>query len=277
MYMQFTLLILYLHTYICLYIYIGMEINSLIPLSYGAERLILIGDQNQLPPIVASPIALEFGLGVSLFSRLVAGGLKPKLLNEQYRMHPRIAEFPSKLFYHNKLVSKVTAEERPLPLGIEWSNRDVPVLFINISPFTPFTPVNDTPVTADVSADARDDADAGDGDIGAKSEREARRRVESNYNNNTGNTSSTGASSIGGNNSSGNSVKGGGVRNTAASVYQANYTAEESYGAFVPIRYYPIITTTTTTTILIHSLLCTYIYSCYTSITFLMCICAYII
>ena len=218
-----------------------MEINSLIPLSYGAERLILIGDQNQLPPVVASPIALEFGLGVSLFSRLVAGGLKPKLLNEQYRMHPRIAEFPSKLFYHNKLISKVTAEERPLPLGIEWSNKDVPVLFINISPFTPFTPVNDTPVTADVSTDARDDADAGDGDIGAKSEQEARRRVESNYNNST-TIGSVSTSSVGTSNSG---VKGEGVRNTVASVYQANYTAEESYGAFVPIRYYPFLTTAT--------------------------------
>ena len=241
--------------------YIGMEINSLIPLSYGAERLILIGDQNQLPPVVASPIALEFGLGVSLFSRLVAGGLKPKLLNEQYRMHPRIAEFPSKLFYHNKLVSKVTAEERPLPLGIEWSNRDVPVLFINISPFTPFTPVNDTPA-----------ADAPDGDIGAKSEQEARRRVESNYNNSTIGSVGT---SVGGSSGSSGSMKGGGVRNTAASVYQANYTAEESYGAFVPIRYYTLLTTTAT--ILIHSLLCTYIYSCYNQSPVKMCVCIYII
>ena len=53
------------------------------------------GDQNQLPPVVASPSALEHGLGVSLFARLAAGGMKPSLLNEQYRMHPKIAEFSS--------------------------------------------------------------------------------------------------------------------------------------------------------------------------------------
>ena len=52
-------------------------------------------DQNQLPPVVSSPQALEHGLGVSLFARLSAGGMEPCLLNEQYRMHPKIAEFPS--------------------------------------------------------------------------------------------------------------------------------------------------------------------------------------
>ena len=49
----------------------------------GAERLILIGDQNQLPPVVASPQALEHGLGVSLFARLAISGITPILLNEQ--------------------------------------------------------------------------------------------------------------------------------------------------------------------------------------------------
>jgi len=33
---------------------------------HGCERLILIGDQNQLPPVVASAEALEHGLGYSL-------------------------------------------------------------------------------------------------------------------------------------------------------------------------------------------------------------------
>lgn len=55
----------------------------------------LFRDQNQLPPVISSPHALEHGLGVSLFSRLTAAGMAPSLLDEQYRMHPKIAEFSS--------------------------------------------------------------------------------------------------------------------------------------------------------------------------------------
>ena len=45
----------------------------------------------QLPPTVLSEVAEEAGLGVSLFSRLVALGVPPMLLDTQYRMHPKIA------------------------------------------------------------------------------------------------------------------------------------------------------------------------------------------
>lgn len=101
---------------------------------YGCERLILIGDQNQLPPVVMSPKALEHGLGVSMFARLIAGGLVPKLLNEQYRMHPAIAEFPSKQFYGGRVHSRVRSDQRPTPNGFTWPNQHVPVAFINVSP-----------------------------------------------------------------------------------------------------------------------------------------------
>lgn len=109
---------------------------ALLPaLCHGCERLILIGDQNQLPPVVSSPTALDNGLGVSLFSRLVAGGLRPSLLNEQYRMHPKIASFPSSRFYGGRVLSKVSADMRPLPEGFSWPNKDVPIAFIDTSPF----------------------------------------------------------------------------------------------------------------------------------------------
>lgn len=109
---------------------------ALLPaLCHGCERLILIGDQNQLPPVVSSPVALDNGLGVSLFSRLVAGGLRPSLLNEQYRMHPKIASFPSNRFYGSRLLSKVSADMRPTPEGFLWPNKNVPIAFIDTSPF----------------------------------------------------------------------------------------------------------------------------------------------
>lgn len=95
-----------------------------------------LGDQNQLPPVIMSPVALENGLGVSLFSRLIAGGLQPLLLDEQYRMHPKIAEFPSTQFYGGKLKSNRTLEtDRPIPLGFNWPNLQVPIAFVDVSPY----------------------------------------------------------------------------------------------------------------------------------------------
>lgn len=111
-----------------------MESALLPALVLGAERLILIGDQNQLPPVVASPQALEYGLGVSLFARLATGGITPVLLDEQYRMHPKIAEFPSRAFYQGKVKSQVDPALRPIPEGFPWPRRDVPVCFIDVSP-----------------------------------------------------------------------------------------------------------------------------------------------
>ena len=64
----------------------------------------------------------------------MAGGLQPFLLQEQYRMHPSIAHFPSKTFYNNQLISNVLASDRPLPLGFDWPNTNIPVVFINVSP-----------------------------------------------------------------------------------------------------------------------------------------------
>eukprot|EP00968_Pinguiococcus_pyrenoidosus_P028741 scaffold8079_cov267-Pinguiococcus_pyrenoidosus.AAC.2 len=45
------------------------EPGALVPLLVGAEQLILIGDQNQLPPTVLSKEAAQGGLHVSLFER----------------------------------------------------------------------------------------------------------------------------------------------------------------------------------------------------------------
>ena len=111
-----------------------MESASLPAIVLGCERLILVGDQNQLPPVVASPQALEHGLGVSLFARLAAGGMKPSLLNEQYRMHPKIAEFSSSRFYGGLVQTKVEAVDRPVPKGYNWPNPTIPVVFIDVCP-----------------------------------------------------------------------------------------------------------------------------------------------
>jgi len=117
----------------------SMEPACLVPIVHGCETLILVGDQNQLPPVIASQVALERGLGVSLFSRLVTAGLSPALLDEQYRMHPSIAQFSSTLFYNGRVKSVVAAADRPLPGGFPWPNPTVPVVFIDVSPVHPST------------------------------------------------------------------------------------------------------------------------------------------
>lgn len=113
-----------------------MEVASLPPIVYGCERLVLVGDQNQLPPVVLSSKALNQGLGVSLFSRMIAGGIQPLLLNEQYRMHPKIAEFSSQQFYGGKVASRTRPEDRPLPKGFRWMRDDIPIVFIDVSPWS---------------------------------------------------------------------------------------------------------------------------------------------
>ena len=110
-----------------------MESATLPPLVLGCQRLILIGDQNQLPPVVLCPDNMEKGMGVSLFARLTAAGMKPCLLDEQYRMHPKIAEFPSRQFYSNLVKSFVSTDDRPLPTGFKWPNPGVPVAFLDVS------------------------------------------------------------------------------------------------------------------------------------------------
>ena len=58
---------------------------------------------------------------------------QPTLLDQQYRMHPKIAEFPSRRFYSGLLKSMVESKNRPLPKGFDWPNEDVPVAFIDVS------------------------------------------------------------------------------------------------------------------------------------------------
>lgn len=80
------------------------EPSVLIPLRYGCNELILVGDPRQLPPTVLSDEASRLGLSMSLFERLERAGHEVLMLTVQYRMHPEIRQFPSRYFYHDKLV-----------------------------------------------------------------------------------------------------------------------------------------------------------------------------
>ncbi|CAN0547209.1 unnamed protein product, partial [Ectocarpus sp. 12 AP-2014] len=79
------------------------EPSTLIPLSLGCRRLILVGDPRQLPATVISQRAARLNLEVSLFERLERAGYPVHMLTVQYRMHPEIRAFPSARFYNGRL------------------------------------------------------------------------------------------------------------------------------------------------------------------------------
>lgn len=104
----------------------------LVPLMRGCRQLVLVGDHCQLPPTVLSTRAEEEGHGVPLFSRMVACGVPPYMLDTQYRMHPCIAMFPSDLFYGGLLRNGVSAPERRPLAGFPWPREEFPVAFLPI-------------------------------------------------------------------------------------------------------------------------------------------------
>ena len=109
------------------------EPASLVPLVRGARQIVLVGDHRQLPPTVISRRAENGGLRRSLFERLVAMGIKPMLLDTQYRMHPAISDFPNRTFYEGRLVDGITAAERPNPAGLLWNDWEVPMAFLPVN------------------------------------------------------------------------------------------------------------------------------------------------
>ena len=108
------------------------EPATLIPIVRGCRQLVLVGDHKQLPPTVISTRAEEMGLNKSLFERLIELGVNSTMLVEQYRMHPCIAEFPSRQSYNGLLKNAVSKEMRLAPNGIIWPDFDNPVAFLPV-------------------------------------------------------------------------------------------------------------------------------------------------
>ncbi len=109
------------------------ELSTIIPLVKNAKQVVLIGDHKQLPPTIISFNAEKEGLSISLFEKLINKGLKPIMLNTQYRMHPSISFFPSQNFYNSLLLNGITDKHRPLILGFPWPNPNIRVSFVNVA------------------------------------------------------------------------------------------------------------------------------------------------
>eukprot|EP00659_Diplonema_papillatum_P020886 gene20886-32217_t len=79
------------------------------------ERLLLIGDHRQLPPMVMSPNAKAGGLHYSSLERLYSEDAEAdhrRMLTLQYRMPPEVLAWPNKEFYEGKLKSEWTPDTR---------------------------------------------------------------------------------------------------------------------------------------------------------------------
>lgn len=79
---------------------------------YAARSMVLAGDHKQLPPYGSDEMQ-QRDLEVSLYELLVNryGEDYAQMLDTQYRMHEKIAEFPSKQFYDGKLETVQRDEE----------------------------------------------------------------------------------------------------------------------------------------------------------------------
>lgn len=86
--------------------------ESLIPLRFGCDKIIQVGDPEQLPATVLSKLCQDKGFAMSMFERIYQrfrfnGSSKNpiRMLYVQYRMHPEICLFPSQNFYRGRLTT----------------------------------------------------------------------------------------------------------------------------------------------------------------------------
>ncbi|XP_013386609.1 protein ZGRF1-like [Lingula anatina] len=105
------------------------EPAALIPMKFGCEKSLMVGDTKQLNPIIqGSAASNENGLEQTMFDRLMAMGHELTTLRTQYRCHPRISAMASTLFYGGLLKDGVSEKDRePLMKSCP------PLCFIDVS------------------------------------------------------------------------------------------------------------------------------------------------
>lgn len=91
-----------------------------------AQKVILAGDHQQLPPTIKSEEAARNGLATTLLEKNVLHHPETvTLLEEQYRMHETIMGYSAKVFYENKLKAHQSVAQQLL------FDADVPLSFID--------------------------------------------------------------------------------------------------------------------------------------------------
>ncbi|PJE46494.1 MAG: hypothetical protein CUR34_07605 [Sediminibacterium sp.] len=124
-------------------------LDLLIPMAKATERIIMVGDQNQLPHLLEDDIADE--TSTKLSDKFIAAETRKKLeeslfgvifknlhtanprrtitLTEQFRMHPFIGDFISRVYYKNELKAGIPnqAELKKHKLELHWAKDKVAV------------------------------------------------------------------------------------------------------------------------------------------------------
>ncbi len=101
----------------------------------GAEKMILIGDVNQLGPVkhcsnISDDYYTSFFERIFNLTKYKRSKIKPIHLNIQYRMHPMLIQFPKIKFYNNNLKTRNIGIPT-LDLDNFWPNNDNPQFFID--------------------------------------------------------------------------------------------------------------------------------------------------
>mmetsp|Transcript_9191 Transcript_9191/g.18473 ORF Transcript_9191/g.18473 Transcript_9191/m.18473 type:complete len:378 (-) Transcript_9191:262-1395(-) len=99
---------------------VASESETLIPLKFNPTTITLVGDPRQLPVLsLATNQSKKSLYERSLFERIQNLQWPTMLLRQQYRMHERIATFPSNQFYEDKLITSESVKNRLLS---PWAN-----------------------------------------------------------------------------------------------------------------------------------------------------------
>jgi superfamily I DNA and/or RNA helicase len=124
-------------------------LDLIIPMSKATERIIMVGDQNQLPHLLEDDIAdetatifsdevksaearkkLEESLFGVIFRNLAQAKPRRRItLTEQFRMHPVIGDFISKIYYNNELKQGMSnqADYKQHNLELNWAKKKVTI------------------------------------------------------------------------------------------------------------------------------------------------------
>lgn len=124
-------------------------LDLIIPMSKASERIIMVGDQNQLPHLLEDDIADD--TSVKMLDKFQASNTKKKLeeslfgvifrnlktakpqrtitLTEQFRMHPLIGDFIGRVYYQDKLKPGLPnqADYKKHDLELNWAKNKVAV------------------------------------------------------------------------------------------------------------------------------------------------------
>lgn len=100
-----------------------------------ADRVVLAGDHQQLPPTLKSVEALHGGLGCTLMERIARSHPEAvRLLTVQYRMNETLMRFSSEWFYGGKLEAAPEVRSRSLLDELDW-----PLVWVDTDALAPET------------------------------------------------------------------------------------------------------------------------------------------